>query len=271
MTHALVPAGAANRPALLRWSQSPLRAAIRLYGRPAVEYVLEALLAAKEVAKVTVTGAPGLVSVAGEIRRKVRWSRGDGPVCGLEALPWDTIAALNAPELSVSLEGSFLVVACDLPLLTPQAVDDFVRSAKASGGDVVYPLIPQRAVAALAPGAGKPALRTREGAFVGGNVAWLARPLPGPSFSLLKDVHRRRKRPNGIGRLLGWSAALRLATGRMSLSELEERMRRLAGVDLRLVPVEHGCLGLDLDCPRDHLAALRCLAQRRGSKGVVQA
>lgn len=247
MAHALVLAGAANRPALLRWSQSPLRAAVRLYGRPVVEYVLEALLAAGEVAKVTVAGAPGLVTVGGEVRRSVAWLGTGG----------------GEPS------GPILMVACNLPLLTPQAVDDFVRAAKAAGGDVVYPLVPQRAVAALGRGVGKPAFRTREGVFVGGNVAWLSRPLSGPALSLLREIHRERKRPYRIGRLLGWGAAVRLAASRMSVSELEERLQELTGVDLRLVPVDHGCLGLDLDSPRDHLAALRCLAKRKESEGVA--
>ncbi len=158
MTQALVLAGAASRQSLVRWSQSRSKAAIRLFGRPVIEYVLEALLAAKEVSDVTVAGAPDLVSINFATRQKVNWAP-SGPTM---------VQSLKQGLSVVEGDGPVLVVACDLPLLTPQAVDDFLRLARQTGGDVVYPLVPKRAVTTLGRGALKKYVRTREGSFLRG-------------------------------------------------------------------------------------------------------
>ena len=255
MIHALVLAGAASRQALVRWSQSRSKAAIRLYGRPVIEYVLEALLAAREVASVTVAGAPDLVSVRASVRQRVAWVRSGRTMS----------QSLEQGFRAIQADGPVLVVACDLPLLTSEAVDDFVHAARRVGGDVVYPVIPHRAVSALARGAAKRPLRTRDGIFAGGNLALFSARLPEPALSLLETAQRWRKRPGTLGALLGWGAMARLLFYRMSLAELERRMGGLSQIDLRIVPVEHGCLGFDLDSPKDHLVALRCLARRQGA------
>src|SRR5690606_5928368 len=114
-------------------------------------YVLEALLAAKEVSNVTVAGAPDLVSINFATRQKVNWVP-SGPTM---------VQSLQQGLSVVEGDGPVLVVACDLPLLTPQAVDDFLRLARQTGGDVVYPLVPKRAVTTLGRGAFKKYVRTR--------------------------------------------------------------------------------------------------------------
>jgi len=254
VVRALVLAGARSRKSLVELSQSRTKAAIRLYGRPLVEYVLNALLRAEEVEDVTVAGAPDLVSLPGEIRRAVRWVPGGASMArslelGLEAM---------------SSSGPVLVVACDLPLLLPEAVDDFVRCALRTEGEVVYPLVPRRAVEALARGAGKRSLWTREGTYAAGNVALVRRELSSRAFSLLERAHRWRKDPWTLGQILGWDIYLQLGARRMSLADLEARVRERSGVDVRMIAVEHGSLGFDLDSPKDLLIALRSLAHRAG-------
>src|SRR5690606_38287963 len=155
MTQALVRAGAASRQSLVRWRQSRSKAAIRLFGRPVIEYVLEALLAAKAGSNVPAAGAPALGSMHFGTRRKVNWAP-SGPTM---------VQSLQQGLSVVEGDGPVLMVACDLPLLTPQAVDDFLRLARQTGGDVVYPLVPKRAVTTLGRGAFKKYVRTREGSF----------------------------------------------------------------------------------------------------------
>lgn len=254
MVRALVLAGARTRKSLVELSQSRAKAAVRLFGRPLIEYVLDALLAAKEVQDVTVAGAPDLVSLAGATRRAVRWVPG-GP---------SMARSLELGLRAMAPSGPVLIVACDLPLLSPKAVDDFVRAAAASDGDVVYPLVPRPAVERLAQGAGKRCLWMREGPYAAGNLALLRRELSSRAFALLERAHRWRKDPRALGAMLGWDIYLKLGARRMSLAQLEARVRERSGVAVRLVTVEHGSLGFDLDTPRDLLIALRTLARRAG-------
>lgn len=252
MTQALVLAGAANRQPLVRWSESRSKAAVRLFGRPMIQYVLDALLAAKEVSSVTVAGAPDLVSINFATRQKVHWAPSGTTM----------VQSLKQGLSVVDADGPVLVVACDLPLLTSQAVDDFIRLARSAGGDVVYPVVPKSAVTTLGSGVVKRCLRTREGIFSAGNLALISGSLREPGLSLLERAHRWRKRPQILGSVLGWRAWMRLLSRRMSFGELERRIFEITGVDLRIVPVEHGCLAFDLDSPKDHLAALRCMSRR---------
>lgn len=261
MVRALVLAGARSRKSLVELSQSRAKAAIRLYGRPLVEYVLEALLAAKEVEDVTVAGAPDLVSLSGEIRRAVRWTPG-GP---------SMAKSLELGLQAMAPAGPVLVVACDLPLLSPEAVDDFVRRAMEAGGDVVYPLVPRRAVAAVAQGAGKRALWTREGTYAAGNLALVRKGLSHQAYVLLERAHRWRKDPWALGEILGWDIYFKLGARRMSLAELEARVRQRSGVDVRIVTVKHGSLAFDLDSPKDFFVALRSLARRARQASAAHA
>jgi len=258
VVRALVLAGARSRKSLVELSQSRVKAAIRLYGRPLIEYVLEALLAAEEVEDVTVAGAPDLVSLGSAMKRAVRWVPGGASMA----------QSLEAGLKVMGPRGPVLVTACDLPLVTPEAVDDFVRAALRTEGEVVYPLVRRRAVAAVAPGAPKRCLVAREGVFAAGNAALLRRELSSRAYALLERAHRWRKDPWTLGALLGWDALVKLGVGRMSLAELEARVRARSGVDVRVLPVEHGGLGFDLDSPRDFAVALRALGSRLGRTGA---
>src|SRR3990172_10869970 len=63
-----------------------------------------------------------------------------------------------------------LVVASDIPLLTPRAVEDFLSACENNSADFHYAIVPQEVVERAYPGARKTFVRVADGTFTGGSV-----------------------------------------------------------------------------------------------------
>lgn len=216
-------------------------------------YVVDALLGAAGIERVVVVGAPNLVSVGAARARSVQWVPAGSTLA--DSLRAGARAAGDNPVLAVS---------CDLPLLTPEAVDAFLRRCPDAGCDVAYPLIPRECMKEV-PGARRRAwLRTREGRFTPGNLAYF-RPglLAGSAPALLRRVVARGTRPVLFGAELGWHTHLTLRLGRLALSDLGARIEAAWGLRVAPVVVPHAGIGFDVDTPIDLAVALGLIARGR--------
>lgn len=254
---AIVLAGSRSREPLRRLSESRSKAAVRLFGRPMIEYVLDALLTARRVESVVVVGAPDLVTVRGEIRHAVRW------------IPSGTSIAqsLRLGLQAHSSDRPILVAACDIPLITRDAVDHFVKMGVAKlyeGAEMVYPLVPRTVMKTVMPRARKTCLRLVEGAFSGGNMALIKGGLNHDSYHLLERADRWRKHPVVLGSMLGWTRGARLFLGRISIPQIEEEVFRASKTRVRAAITPYASIGFDIDRPQDYFAALACMAESAG-------
>jgi hypothetical protein len=222
------------------------RALAPVAGRPMAVWVLEALAAAETVDRIVLVGAEGLTDAPGA-RQRLRGGTDliDTIEKGLGACP-------GAPFV--------LLVSADIPALTAEAVDAFVREALAAGADFVYPIIPRAANEARFPGMKRTYLRLAEGTFTGGNM-WLVRP---EAVQRRRDLIRRayaaRKRPWRLAAMIGWGILWRLWRGRLTVAEVEAALSRLLGASARAVVTEHAELGADLDQAGDLEAMSRHLS-----------
>jgi GTP:adenosylcobinamide-phosphate guanylyltransferase len=161
---------------------------------------------------------------------------------------------------ALQAQGRLLVATADLPFLTPEALDDFVAQAQASGAALVYPIIRREACEARFPGGRRTYVRMRDGVFTGGNVVLADVAALRERRDFIMRLFGYRKRPARLARLLGLGFAAKLALGRLSVAQVERRGTELLGARLAAVVSEYPEIGFDLDKVADLEQARRLLA-----------
>ncbi|MEW6184023.1 MAG: nucleotidyltransferase family protein [Bacillota bacterium] len=239
MIPALVLAGAPNAGRLKEVSPAAFEALIDLNGRPLAAHVIEALLATPAVERIVVVGPEALGNAFTSDRILFLPPR--------EGLLENLAAGLDA----LSAAPRVLVVTSDIPLLTPEAVLDFLELCKDSQVDVFYPVIPREEVEKTFPGVKRTYVRFREGCFTGGNIGLVDPKALGKCLDRAGDFVRLRKKPFRLALVVGPCFLCRFLLGRLSLRQAEKRVCHLLGLRGRVVVSSSSEIGVDVDKPSD--------------------
>lgn len=233
---AVVLAGGDPQDALARQAGVAVKALVPFAGKPLVCHVLQALQESGSVAALVYVGAspPSATEIA--LAVPAGETLAQSMAIGLE-----TAQGLVAPGQRV------LVVTADLPWLSPEAVDHFVRGSPLAG--LVYPIISRKTAEAQFPGQARTYVKLREGQFTGGNIVLLEPQIIPKLLPFVDSVYRARKNPVLLASLLGVRTVFRLLTGRLSLAELEAHVSKLLDDEVRAFPTPYACLGADVDKP----------------------
>ncbi len=133
-----------------------------------------------------------------------------------------------------------LVAAGDLPLLTSEAVTDFIDCCRQrSEVSVWYGFLRKENSEAGFPGVRRTYARLAEGTLCGAGL-FMSRPQALASlYQALTDLTYARKKPWQLASLLGWGMVARLLTGRLTIPQAEKGMETLlrgtpcAGIESR--------------------------------------
>jgi GTP:adenosylcobinamide-phosphate guanylyltransferase len=234
---ALVLAGGMNNELL--WQTSGVReeALIPIGDRAMVEYVVAALRGSRQI---------GRIALVGPVAPLLRIFEGERDL--LFAPPGETAIESTANGLAV-LQASkwLLVVTADIPLLTAEAVEDFLQRCLVREADFFYAIVSRGANEAKFPGIKRTYVHLREGTFTGGNV-FLVR--PELALDCLKrgvDIVRLRKKPVRLARLIGWNFIVKLLLKRLTLVEAEQCFSQLLGLKGLAIPSPYPGIGIDVD------------------------
>jgi hypothetical protein len=242
----VVLAGGRARPDLEAATGQSNRALVVVNGKPLLRHVVDAVQAA----------AFGPITVVGSVPESADYRR----------LPDSGGFVENVfAGLSAHTEAPFVLIATsDLPFLTGEAIADFVRGAilcaEESAAGFVWPVVPVARCYARFPGIRRTALKIREGAFTGGNLA-----LVRPKFLLahrprIAAAYAARKSPARLAWMLGLGTLGRLALsqkvapGLLTIPLLEKKASRLMGGPIRAYISDYPEIATDLDRPSDFAA-----------------
>ncbi len=232
-------------------AEATCKALVPLAGRPMVRYVVEALEAAERVGEVIVVVGPRGPLPADAVGR-ARQTTAAG-----EAFS-DTVAAAARHGGN----GPILLATADIPLLTPQAVDDAAQFALDSGADLTYTMADVEEVAAAFPGTRRTSVRLREGRFTGGNLVVADRDTLLHSLAAIQAAFARRKSIIGLTLLLGPLFLVRLALGRLTVEAAARRGSEILGCSVSVHLTTYPEVAFDVDKPSD-LAAAEAVIGRR--------
>lgn len=264
MIDAIVLAGAANTGPLRTVSTVKYEAMIPINGRPMLLYVLVALLRSRKIGNILVVGPEELASVQSDLPAddagRVQFvPSGDSILDNL-------LRGLDA----VGKKDRVLVVTSDVPLLTSDAVDDFIERCHATEADVYYPIISKEVSAAKYPDAERTYVNLKEGTFTGGNLALVNPEALSRGRRVMEQAFQMRKKPVKLARLLGFRFILKFGMRRLSLPEIEERAAEILGYRGIAVPSPYPEIGLDVDKPSDIQIVERALQEGSDSSQVAE-
>ncbi len=220
-------------------------------GKPMVQWVAEALRKAETVGEIAVVvpTAEHLGAWADDVG-KIVVSDGsfvDNVLAGVGAFRGDR---------------RVLLATGDIPAITPDAIDDFVREGLATGADAVYPLVNKDVMLSEFPGSKRTFVRLASGPVTGGNML-----LVDPETILANQeiggrVFATRKSPVAMARVIGMRFVVRLLLGRLTVAEVERKLGQLIGGTGAAVYTTHASIGADVDKPVDVVVAERVLYAR---------
>lgn len=250
---AIVLAGGANSPEMRVKTGVSNRALVRLGDKTMLDYVVAALHDAPSVGRVFVVG-------------DVPASNSYQAVMGARSLVDNLMAGIQA--IGADKEGSdapVLVATSDIPFLSPEAVQDFVKRARGLNADLCYPIVTLSLCRERFPDMKRTAVRMREGRFTGGNLMLLRPGAITAKRNTIARVYAARKSVVQLGKLLGWGLLTRIVCAQavpplLSLAMLEAGASHVLGASCRAVVSPYPEIGADVDKPGDVAIARKLLA-----------
>jgi len=255
--NAVVLAGGINRIPLFDGYTPGYKALVPFRGRPSILYTLDALKAVPQVARVCIAGPEA------DLRPALEGTVYGGSACafaaGGETLRDNIFSGLRHFAGSPRV----LVLTADLPLITPQAIADFLAACErvktADMTTLFLSVVPRRCYTGPYERFTKPFNRFRDIEVCHGNL-WLADPRLLQNTQVTGRINRiyaARKNPVASALAVGPHVGLAYLLGVHLLHALTlERMTRIAarcfGVGSVPVIVEHPEITIDVDEPADY-------------------
>ncbi|MGE5573945.1 MAG: nucleotidyltransferase family protein [Bacillota bacterium] len=240
MVDAVILAGADNDGRLAGYDAARYEALIDIAGKPMIHYVLRAVKTCSRIGRVAVVGP----------KKALEEAIPPGNAIMVERVG-SIVDNLKAGIRSLDPQGKVLIVTADLPLLTPEALEDLFQKADASPADIHYPLLRKETNEARFPGMKRTYLTVAEGTFTGGNVI-LASPLGLEACGrLLEQAVATRKKPWMMAAFLGLRCTVKFILGRLSIHDVERRLQEIAGVRGVAIISEFPEIAVDVDKPSD--------------------
>ncbi len=234
-------------------SSVPVKGLVPVAGKPLVEWVVDAMREAHNVAEVAV--------VIPTTENLGPWADNvDKLVLSTGSFIDNVIAGVGA----FRSDRPVLVATGDLPALTPEAVDDYIVQSLESGADFTYPLVPKEAMEAQFPGSKRTYIKLVTGHITGGNMALLAPELVKRNREIGQRLFETRKSPIAMARVIGVPFILKLVSGRLNPADVERKMGQLLGGRCSAIYTSHASIGADVDKPVDVEVAEAVIAARQG-------
>jgi molybdopterin-guanine dinucleotide biosynthesis protein A len=160
-----------------------------------------------------------------------------------------------------------LVATADIPFITPEAVEDFLRGGKALGADIVYPIADVEECQRRFPEMKRTALGLRDGRYTGGNVMLVRPEFLRAHGGRIAAGYAARKSPLRLALMLGLGTTLRAALAMaglrsvLSVKQLETAASHMLGGTARAYVSPYPEIATDVDKVGD-LPALERLTPR---------
>lgn len=239
--NAIVLAGALNKGSLRQVSPAQYEAEIEIAGRPMLDYVVLALARVQSIKKIVIVGSESMLSISKSNGEHLIFVKpGSSVVESLE----NGISALTDRE-------PVLILTSDIPLITKEALEDFLNRCHNQPGDIFYSFVSKAINEQKYPGVQRTYVRLKEGTFTGGNLVLLSPEVIHDKLTILTKAVALRKKPIKLCGLLGWWYLCKLLFGALTIKEIESRVAEVLGVKAVGIVSPYPEVGIDVDKPSD--------------------
>lgn len=227
------------------------RAEVPLRGKRMIDYVLDALHGSPHVGDICIVGNIPCEGVAKTV-----------PPAG------SIIDNLIAGVKACGGGGHVLVVTSDIPMVTSEAIEDFLTRCRETDDEFYYAVISKDVNDAKYPGMARTYVKLAEGTFTGGNIMLVSSRLVAENGDLIRDLLAARKEPVKMSRIIGMSFLFRALIaqtvwrGALPISFAEKTVGRIVKARLRAVQTPYAEIGADVDKPEHVEFAENALSSR---------
>ncbi|MCL2403735.1 MAG: NTP transferase domain-containing protein [Coriobacteriia bacterium] len=223
--------------------KTPAKGMVQVAGKPMLQWVLEALRQAKHVRTIAVVLPPDQDTSGWE-------QLADKVICSNGKISDNIVEGVNALTAS-GTDGLIISITSDIPSVTPKAIDDFIAETIERQVDISYPMVREADMMAAYPDTQRTFFKLREGKVTGGNAMILDSRHFDRLRELGQEVFEARKNPLRMANMVGARFALKLATGRLSINDLEEKLGKILGLRCAAILTSNASIGADVDKPED--------------------
>lgn len=208
-------------------------------GRPMYEYIVETLLSCAEIGRICVVmpSDEGVSFVDERVTIKVT----SGSLPQVAKAGFETLAATEP----------VLMLSSDVPLITVEAISDFLLRCAKREADICYPIIRYGEPERRYPGMKRTYVRLREGRFTGGNIMLMNPVVVLKNMDLMEHVYEMRKSPMKLFKILGLPFLVGFFLGMLNIRQMEQRVGDVlkatcAGIETPFIEI-----GVDVDKESD--------------------
>lgn len=245
---AIVLGGALNSGPIRAIDDTPYEAGIKINDRPMIEFVLDVLEAMDEIQKIAVVIPEGLI-------KEGKWSK-------VRLVPpgANMIDSLLQAVTYLQSNEHVLVLASDIPLITQEALRDFLLSCSQRKADIYYSFVPKVTVEQKYPKVKRTYVHLKDGIVTGGNIVLIEPQTIITYKERLRQAITLRKHPLKLCRLLGFGFLLKLLLGQLGVGEIESRVEEILKLKGAGIVSLYPEIGVDVDKASD-LELVRSILQ----------
>ena len=201
-----------------------------------IEYVVEALRKCNCIDRIAVVGPKDkLEQVIGGIV--------DNVIEGADSIVSNILLALDY----FSGEKEILIVTSDIPMVTKEAIEDFVARCRQKDVDLCYSIVDKKVNDLKYPDVRRTYARLWEGQFTGGNVFYFNPDVTDKCKGFIEKMLEYRKSPTKMAKVLGFGFLLRLALGVLTINAVQKKCEALLGIRGAAVISPYPEIGNDVD------------------------
>lgn len=248
MFNALVLAGAKEKGPLEIAENVDNKALIMLDNRPMIDYIVDALNSSENIDRILVVGPKN--ELHPYIGKKVN-----------EILnPGNSI--LGNMEIGLNFFNSadnLLLLTSDIPLITSEAIDEFLEICTKRKAYIGYPIISKENIVKKYPETERTYIKMKEGIFCGGNIVFFKPEVFFKNKKLIKKLFDNRKSTWRYVKILGLKFILKFLFKTLTLEEIEKRLTDILGYNSIAILISYPEIMIDLDKPSDLKLIRKCL------------
>lgn len=248
MFNALVLAGTKEKGPLEIAENVDNKALIMLDSRPMIDYIVDALNSSENIDRILVVGPKN--ELHPYIGKKVD-----------EILnPGNSI--LGNMEIGLNFFNSadnLLLLSSDIPLITSEAIDEFLEICTKRKAYIGYPIITKEYIVKKYPETERTYVKMKEGIFCGGNIVFFKPEVFFQKKKLIKELFDNRKATWKYVKILGLKFILKFLFKTLTLEEVEKRVTDIIGYNSIAAMISYPEIMIDLDKPSDLKLIRKCL------------
>lgn len=229
--------GGRTPKSLLEYTNEEYKSFIPLKDRAQVDYVFSAFLRSGKVAKLVAVVPPERMNL---VPPNVITLPDQGGM--LENI----YAALPLME-----DEKVIISSADIPLVDAEIIRTVLSDFESSDADLLYPIVDKRVNDRFFAKNKRTYVKTKDGTFTGGNFLLADRKVVMSQRDLIARIIANRKNPVALAAILGIDTLFALATGKISIPSLEERLSSRLGFKIRTYICKYPQVAFDLDKPED--------------------